>query len=267
MDLGLKNSVALITASSKGLGRATALQLAREGAKVVICARGKDALYATRDEILALGGEVLAVQADVAAPDAPQELVDAALERFGQLDILVANAGGPPPGGFLAFEESDWEAAIQLTLMSFVRLCYAAIPSLKQSDQASILACTSITVKQPIPNLVLSNSLRLAVTGLVKTLADELGPSDPGSAGVRVNAICPGSTRTDRIEQLLADRAERAGTSVEEQAEEMAAEIPLGRIGRPEEFGRVAAFLVSPAASFVNGVSLLVDGGAYRGSM
>jgi len=262
MDLGLENSVALVTASSKGLGRATAVQLAREGAKVVICARGEDALYAARDEIAAFGGEVLAVPADVAAPESPQALVDAALDHFGQLDILVGNAGGPPPGGFLTFEETDWEAAIQLTLMSFVRLCFAAIPALEQSGQGSILACTSITVKQPIPNLVLSNSLRLAVTGLVKSLADELGPS-----GIRVNAICPGSTRTDRIEQLLADRADREGTTVDEQAAKVAAEIPLGRIGRPEEFGRVAAFLASPAASFVNGVSLLVDGGAYRGSM
>jgi 3-oxoacyl-[acyl-carrier protein] reductase len=198
----------------------------------------------------------------VSAPDAAQTLVEATLERFGQLDILVANAGGPPPGGFLAFDESAWDAAIQLTLMSFVRLCYAAMPALQQSEQASILACTSITVKQPLPNLVLSNSLRLAVTGLVKSLADELGPS-----GIRVNAICPGSTRTDRIEQLLADRARRAGTSVDDEAAKMAAEIPLGRIASPDEFGRVAAFLVSPAASFVNGVSLLVDGGAYRGSM
>lgn len=262
MDLGLNNLVALVTASSKGLGRATALQLAREGARVVICARGREALQATRDEIAALGVDVLALPVDVSAPDAAQTLVDAALERFGRLDILVANAGGPPPGGFLAFDEQAWDRAVQLTLMSFVRLCYAAIPALKQSPQGSILACTSITVKQPLPNLVLSNSLRLAVTGLVKTLADELGPS-----GVRVNAICPGSTRTDRIEQLLADRAERNGTSVEEEAAKMAAEIPLGRIGSPEEFGRVAAFLVSPAASFVNGVSLLVDGGAYRGAL
>jgi len=262
MDLGLKDSVALVTASSKGLGRATAMQLAREGSKVVLCARGEDALYAARDEILAFGGEALAVPGDVSALETPQALVDAALARYGQLDILVANAGGPPPGEFLAFEERDWEAAIQLTLMSFVRLCYAAIPAIKESKQGSILACTSITVKQPLPNLVLSNSLRLAVTGLVKTLADELGPE-----GVRANAILPGSTRTDRIEQLLADRAERAGTTVDKQAALMASEIPLGRVGRPEEFGRVAAFLCSPAASFVNGVSLLVDGGAYRGSM
>jgi 3-oxoacyl-[acyl-carrier protein] reductase len=262
MDLGLTNLVALVTASSKGLGRATALQLAREGARVVICARGHEALQATRDEIAALGADVLALPIDVSAPDAAQTLVEATLERFGQLDILVANAGGPPPGGFLAFDEGAWDDAIQLTLMSFVRLCYAAMPALQKSQAGSILACTSITVKQPIPNLVLSNSIRLAVTGLVKSLADEVGPS-----GIRVNAICPGSTRTDRIEQLLADRAERAGTSIDDEAAKMAAEIPLGRIASPDEFGRVAAFLSSPAASFVNGVSLLVDGGAYRGSM
>jgi 3-oxoacyl-[acyl-carrier protein] reductase len=260
MDLGLKNLVALVTASSKGLGRATAMQLAREGAKVVLCARGQEALMTTRDEIAALGADVLALPADVSAPDAAQTLVDAAVERFGQLDILIGNAGGPPPGAFLSFDEQAWDDAIQLTLMSFVRLCYAAIPALRRSRQGSILACSSITVKQPLPNLVLSNSLRLAVTGLVKTLADELGPS-----GIRVNAICPGSTRTARIEQLLVDRAEHNATTVEEEAAKMAAEIPLRRVGQPDEFGRVAAFLVSPAASFINGVSLLVDGGAYRG--
>ena len=150
-----------------------------------------------------------------------------------------------------------WVAAEAL-----IALERAALPHLRKSQAASVLTVTSYAVKQAIPNLVLSNSLRLAVTGLVKSLADELGPD-----GIRVNAICPGSTRTDRIEQLLADRAERAGTTIEEQARKMAAEIPLGRIGQPEEFGRVAAFLSSPAASFVNGVSLLVDGGAYRGSM
>jgi len=262
MDLGLTGLVALVTASSKGLGRAMALQLAREGARLVICARGGDALHATRDEIAALGGEVLAVPADLAARGTGQQLVDAALDRFGQLDLLVGNAGGPPPGGFLACDEGDWEAAVQLTLMSFVRLCYAAIPKLQASKAGSILAFTSVSVKQPLPNLVLSNSLRLGVVGLVKSLADELGPS-----GIRVNAICPGWTYTDRVEQLLADRARRNGTSVQAEAGQITASIPLGRMATPDEFARAATFLVSPAASYITGVSMLVDGGLYRGTM
>jgi 3-oxoacyl-[acyl-carrier protein] reductase len=262
MDLGLKGRVALVTASSKGLGRATALQLAEEGARVVICARGTTALESAREEIAALGAEVLAVPADLAAPGAARTLVDAALSRFGQLDILITNAGGPPPGGFLSLDETAWEAAIQLTLMSTVRLCYAAIPALQRSTGGSILAFTSVSVKQPLPDLVLSNSLRLGVTGLVRSLSDELAPS-----GIRVNAICPGWTRTDRVEQLLRDRAERNGTTVEEEAAAVAASIPLGRVATSGEFARAAAFLASPAASYITGVSLLVDGGMYRGAM
>ncbi|MBN1640112.1 MAG: SDR family oxidoreductase [Anaerolineae bacterium] len=262
MDLGLVNAVALITASSKGLGRATALQLAAEGARVTICARGGEALQATRDEIAALGADVLALQADIADPDAPRRLVEATVERFGGLDIVVANAGGPPPGGFTDLDAADWEAAVELTLMSFVRLCYAAIPALRASSRASILACTSASVKQPLPNLVLSNSLRLGVTGAVKSLADELAGD-----GIRVNAICPGWTRTDRVEQLLRDRAARSGSSPDAEASVVAAQVPLGRMGTPEEFARAAAFLVSPAASYITGVSLLVDGGMYRGVM
>jgi 3-oxoacyl-[acyl-carrier protein] reductase len=262
MDLGLEGLVALVTASSKGLGRATALQLAAEGAKVVLCARGKEALEATRDEVAAVGAEVLAVRADLTVPEASQTLVKAAIERFGGLDILIANAGGPPPGGFQDLDEAAWQNAIDLTLMSVVRLCYAALPSLKASAQGSILAFTSVSVKQPLPNLVLSNSLRLGVTGLVKSLADEVA-----AEGIRVNAICPGWTRTDRVEQLLQDRATRGGTTVETEAAAVAQAIPLGRIGTPDEFARAAAFLVSPAASYITGVSLLVDGGMYRGAI
>ena len=262
MDLGLKDLVALVTASSKGLGRATALQLAREGAKVAICARGQAALNAVQSEIAALGADVLAMPVDLTVPDASRRLVDATMERFGRLDIVIGNAGGPPPGGFLALDEAAWEQAIQLTLMSFVRLCYAAIPALQHSAHGSILAFTSSSVKQPLPNLVLSNSLRMGVIGLVKSLADELAPS-----GIRVNAICPGWTRTDRVDQLLRDRAQRNGTSVDVEERQLTASIPLGRLGTPEEFARAAAFLASPAASYITGVSLLVDGGSYRGVM
>jgi 3-oxoacyl-[acyl-carrier protein] reductase len=220
-------------------------------------------LFATAEEIEeAAGRDVLAIRADLTDPDAANRLVQAALDRFGRLDILVTNAGGPPPGAFLDFTVQDWEEAAQLTLMSAVRLCYAAAPVFKEQGSGAILAMTSITVKQPLPNLVLSNSLRLGVVGLIKTLADELGPH-----GVRANAILPGWTRTARVEQLLEDRAERNGTSVEEEAAKVAGGVPLGRIGTPEEFAAAAAFLVSDAASYINGVSLLVDGGMARGTM
>jgi 3-oxoacyl-[acyl-carrier protein] reductase len=261
MDLGLYDSVALVTAASKGLGRAVALQLAQEGAHVAICARGEAHLAATAAEIRAeTGRQALPLPADVSDPAAAERLVEATVRQFGRLDVLVINAGGPPPGQFLDLAPEDWEAAAQLTLMSAVQLCYAAVPVMKARGAGSILAMTSITVKQPQPNLVLSNSLRLGVVGLAKTLADELAPF-----GIRVNAICPGWTRTARVDQLLRDRAERNGTTPDEEAARIAAAIPLGRMGTPEEFAAAAAFLVSPAASYVTGVSLLVDGGMYRG--
>lgn len=260
MNLGLQNKSALITASSRGLGHAVALRLAREGANVTICARGEETLKQAAEAIRAETGQrVAAVPADVSAPDAADQLVEATLDAFGSLDILVTNAGGPPPGEFLDFSPQDWEAAAQLTLMSAVRLCYAAAPVMRDQGSGAILAMTSITVKQPLPNLILSNSLRLAVAGLIKTLADELGPM-----GIRANAICPGWTRTARVEQLLQDRAQRNGTTVEEEASAIASGVPLGRMGTPEEFAAAAAFLVSDAASYINGISLLVDGGMAR---
>jgi 3-oxoacyl-[acyl-carrier protein] reductase len=261
MNLGLDGKIALVTASSRGLGRAVALRLAQEGAHVAICARGEDALLETAQAIRqATGRRVLTVPADVSHPAAADQLVDATLKTFDRLDILVTNAGGPPPGLFLDFTPQDWEDAAQLTLMSAVRLCYAAAPVMKDQGTGSILAMTSITVKQPLPNLILSNSLRLGVTGLIKTLADELAPF-----GVRANAICPGWTRTARVEQLLEDRARRRGSTTEDEAAKIAADIPMGRMGTPEEFAAAAAFLVSDAASYINGVSLLVDGGMARG--
>lgn len=261
MDLGLQDKIALVTAASKGLGRAVALRLAREGARVALCARTEEHLAKTTSEIEAqTGRQPLALPADVSDPAAVDALVKATVERFGGIDILVANAGGPPPGQFLDLTPDDWEAAARLTLMSAVRLCYGVVPVMKEQGTGSILAMASITVKQPLPNLILSNSLRLGVTGLIKTLADELG-----LFGIRANSICPGWTRTARVDQLLRDRAERNGTTPEEEAANIATAIPLGRMGTPEEFAAVAAFLVSPAASYITGVSLLVDGGMYRG--
>jgi len=261
MNLGLDGKIALVTASSRGLGRAVALRLAQEGAQVAICARGEETLSETGQAIRqATGQRVLAIPANVSQPAAADELVEATLEAFDRLDILVTNAGGPPPGLFLDLTPQDWEDAAQLTLMSAVRLCYAAAPVMKAQGTGSILAMTSITVKQPLPNLVLSNSLRLGVTGLIKTLADELAPF-----GIRANAICPGWTRTARVEQLLEDRAQRSGGTTEDEAAKITADIPMGRMGTPEEFAAAAAFLVSDAASYINGVSLLVDGGMARG--
>ncbi|HIQ01282.1 MAG TPA: SDR family oxidoreductase [Anaerolineales bacterium] len=263
MDLGLKGKVALVTAASRGLGRAVARQLAEEGAALAICARQADRLEATGAAIRrATGVDVLAVPADVSVPEDVDRLAETTLDRFGRIDILIANAGGPPPGRFLDLTPDDWEAAARLTLMSAVRLCYGVVPLMRTRGGGSIVAMTSVSVKQPLPNLLLSNSLRLAVIGLVKSMADELAPD-----GIRVNAVCPGWTRTERVEELLQDRAARSGTTPEEEAAKITAAIPLGRMGTPEELARAVAFLASPAASYITGVSLLVDGGMYRGTM
>ena len=261
MDLGLQGKVAIVTAASRGLGRAVAAELAREGARVVICARQEGPLEAAAQAIrAATGAEVVAVPADVADPTGVERVVEAARIRFGRIDVLVTNAGGPPPGRFLELAPADWEAAVQLTLMSVVRLCHAVVPTMRAQRSGSIVAMTSVSVKQPLPNLILSNSLRMAVVGLVKTLSDELAPD-----GIRVNAVCPGWTRTERVVQLLQDRAARNGTTVDVEEAKITAAIPLGRMATPEEVARAVAFLASPAGSYITGISLLVDGGLYRG--
>jgi 3-oxoacyl-[acyl-carrier protein] reductase len=263
MDLELGNKVALVTAASRGLGAATAHALAREGARVAICARDKAPLRATADRIAAeTGAQTLAIAADVSVAKDVSALVEAVVARWGRLDILVANAGGPPPGHFLDLDAEDWEQAAQLTLMSTVHLCYAVVPLMRQQGGGSILAITSMSVKQPLDNLILSNSLRLGVVGLVKSLSNELGAD-----GIRVNAICPGWTRTGRVDQLLQARAAKSGLTVEQEAAKITADIPLGRMAEPEAFARAAVFVASPAAGHITGVSLLVDGGQYKGAM
>lgn len=260
MDLGLAGKMALLAASSKGLGFAAAEALVAEGARVVVNGRQQAVVDAAVEKLRQAGGEAAGVVADVTEADAAARLVGAAVERFGGLDILITNAGGPPSGAFDATPLESWERAFELTLMSAVRLIREALPYLRQSDAASILTITSISVKEPLPGLLLSNAIRPAVAGLTKTLSQELGGD-----GIRANSILPGWTRTERVDEIMAYRAQTNNSSVEAEIAKTVARNPLRRMGEPAEFGRVAAFLVSPAASYVNGVMLQVDGGSYAG--
>ncbi len=250
MDLGLKDRRALVTAASKGLGRACAEALASEGASVFISSRNAASIEAAADAIKAAGWAA----ADVSKE--PEALVDQARAKLGGLDILVVNAGGPPPGNFASTPLESWEAAYQLTLMSAVRLVKAALPNLKQSDQGRIVFITSVSVRQPIPHLVLSNSLRAAVTGLSKTLSRELAPNR-----ITVNCIAPDAILTDRLRQLAAE----AGGDVDEELKRRAASAPMGRYGAPDEFGAACAFLCSRQAGYITGQTLGIDGGALAG--
>jgi len=262
MDLGLKEKVAFIAGAARGLGAATALQLAREGARVAINDRDAAKLQATVEAISKeTGAQVLALPGDVSDPEVPSRLVQETVKGLGGLNILITNSGGPPPGRFEEFDDQAWQSAVNLLLMSAVRFIRGALPHLRKSTAPAVLTITSFSIKQPIPNLVLSNSIRAAVAGLTKTLALELG-----NEGIRFNSILPAWTETERVVQLLADQARRLGTTVEEEIRKMSASSPLGRMARPEEFAKVATFLCSPAASYVTGVMLTVDGGMYKGA-
>jgi len=263
MDLGLREQVALVTAASRGLGAAVGRQLAREGARVILCARHKEQLISTVESLRAeTGAEVWGIPADVTLAADVNALVGQVIEMQRRLDILVVNAGGPPAGTFASFRPEDWEKAAQLTLMSAVRLCHAVVPHMKKQGAGSIVFITSVSVKQPVDNLILSNSLRLAVIGLMKSLSQELGPH-----GIRVNAVAPGWTLTERVTELLAARAQANGTTPEQEAAKIVATTPLGRMGRPEEFANAVAFLASPAASYITGVTLPIDGGALKATL
>jgi 3-oxoacyl-[acyl-carrier protein] reductase len=259
MDLGLEGKVALVTAASRGLGKAAAEAMAAAGAKLSICSRSPAIDAAAREIRRATGGEAIAVRADVTKPHEITSLVEQTVSHYGRIDVLIINAGGPPPGDFLSLSPKDWRSAVDLTIMSAVRLCYSVVPHMLEQGSGSIVATQSITVKQPLESLILSNSLRLAVIGLMKGLADELGPK-----GIRVNSINPAWTRTERVEELLADRAKRRNTSIQQEAERVTSGIPLNRMGTVEEYGRTIAWLASPAASFVHGHALMFDGGAAR---
>jgi 3-oxoacyl-[acyl-carrier protein] reductase len=260
MDLGLAGKVALLAASSKGLGFAAAETLAAEGARVVINGRAQADVDRAVDAIRQAGGEAEGIVADVTERDAAQRLVDFTVEQFGGIDIVITNAGGPPGGTFDSTPLNAWEQSVELTLMSAVRLIKTALPHLRQSDSGSILTITSVSVKEPIAGLLLSNAIRPAVVGLTKTLSQELAAS-----GIRANSILPGWTRTGRVDELMAYRAEANATTAEVERGKIAGNIPMNRMAEPAEFGRVAAFLVSPAASYVTGVMIQVDGGSYHG--
>jgi 3-oxoacyl-[acyl-carrier protein] reductase len=261
MDLGLTGKAALVTASSQGIGKACALALARDGADLVICARGEEALETTRDEIAdATGRRVAAVQADLTSKDDIDALIATAVRELGRIDVLVTNAGGPPSGPFMDFDDVPWERAFELNLMSVVRLNRAVVPIMREAGGGSIVNLTSVSVKEPLKGLVLSNAIRAAVVGLSKTLANELGPD-----GIRVNVVCPGFTATDRMTELIDARARREGKSFDEVAAGYHASVPLGRFGEPADLGRMVAFLASDAAKYVTGVTVQVDGGFVKG--
>ena len=260
MDLGLKNKVALVAASSRGLGRAVAEELAAEGTSLVLCARDAQALAETSSAIVSnSGAQVLAVPADVAVGSDVKRVVDSGIERFGRIDILVTNAGGPPAGKFESITAEQWEQAVRLTLYSAIELARQVLPGMKERGWGRILNITSIAVKQPVENLMLSNSLRAGVTGFARTLANEVA-----TAGITVNNIMPGYTRTERVEELAVMMAEKQGISSAEFKAKWEQEIPMKRLGEPREFAALAAFLVSERASYITGVSVQVDGGWIR---
>jgi 3-oxoacyl-[acyl-carrier protein] reductase len=260
VNLGLEGTIALVCGSSRGLGRAVAEELAAEGASLVLCARSPEPLARAGSEIeQRFGVPVLAVPADLSVPGEPTRVAEEALARFGAIDVLVANTGGPPAGTFDTLQLSDWDAAIALLIRSVVELTAAVLPSMKSRGRGRILAVTSITAREPVDNLMLSNALRPAVTGFANALAREVAGD-----GITVNTILPGYTHTERIAEIAQADVAR-GLDPASQQEQTRAEIPLGRLAEPHEFSALAAFLVSERASYITGGSFAVDGGWIRG--
>ncbi len=259
MDLQLTGKKALITGGTRGLGYAVAQTLLTEGVSIAINSRDEAHVEAALKDLSPFG-PVFTARGDVSVPAAAEEVVHTAARQLQGLDLLVTNSGGPRTGRFETFSVDDWQQAFQLTFLSHARLIHAALPYLRASAAPSILTITSISAKQPIPDLILSNSLRAGVLGLTKSLALELG-----SEGIRVNSILPGFTLTERADSLLADRAKKNNTSIEEEKLKQIDASALKRIATPQEFANVAVFLLSPAASYLTGAMLSVDGGMVKG--
>jgi 3-oxoacyl-[acyl-carrier protein] reductase len=260
VDLGLRGRVAIVAAASKGLGRAVAEELAREGAEVAICARTASDLEAAAARIESIGGrKVLHKPVDVSDSEAVARFVDDVVERFGRVDICVTNTGGPPSKLFEATTSEDWRTWTDQLLMSAVYFAQTVLPRMKENKWGRFISITSYSVKQPVEGLLLSNSLRAGVTGLVRTLANEYA-----AFGITANNVCPGYTRTDRLDDLAGMMASRTGNSTEDVFSAWKKLIPAGRLGTPEEFASVVTFLASERASYVNGISLTIDGGTTR---
>ncbi|HLQ51931.1 MAG TPA: SDR family oxidoreductase [Terriglobales bacterium] len=261
MQTGLKDRVAIVTGSSSGMGRATAAALAAEGAKIAMCARTEKTLLAAAEEIRGrCKTDVFAQAVDVTDSDAVKRFVAAAAERLGGVDICVANAGGPPAKNFLSISMEEWQKAVATNFMSVAHLAREVIPHMQRKRWGRFITITSTSVRQPIPDLVLSNAVRPAVVGLVKSLAAEFGKD-----GILVNNIAPGYTETERLSELSKVRALAAGISEEEIKSRWTAEIPLRRLGKPEEIADTIVWLASERASYITGQTILVDGGIYKG--
>jgi 3-oxoacyl-[acyl-carrier protein] reductase len=260
MNLGLKGRVAIVAAASKGLGRAIAEEFAKEGCEVAICARTAADLERAASDIGKVSGRAIFWRVvDVSKPEEVRDLVEEVDKKYGRIDICVTNAGGPPAKKFLEISLEDWHAAVELTLLSNVYFAREVLPRMQRSRWGRLITLTSVSVKQPIDGLLLSNSLRAGVAGLAKTLANEFGAD-----GITVNNVCPGFTLTDRLEELVELRAKNAGVDREQAIKNMSAQVPAGRLGQPEELAALVTFLASERASYINGTTIAVDGGLVK---
>jgi 3-oxoacyl-[acyl-carrier protein] reductase len=261
METGLRDRVAIVAGSSQGIGRATAMAFAAEGAHLALCARGADGLKGVAEEASSrFGVRVLTGAFDVADDKAVRSFAARTHEHFGRLDVCVTNAGGPPPKPFLSTTMEDWERAWQLNLRSIVSFAQAVLPHMQQQKWGRIVTITSVTVKQPIPELVLSNSVRAGVMGLVRSLAGQFGRD-----GITINNVGPGFTATERAMEVIAIRAEKLGVTLQVAERKLCDDIPIGRMATPEEVGETIVWLASERAANITGQTILVDGGTYRG--
>lgn len=263
MDLGLRGKVAFIAGGSQGLGKAVALEMSREGAKLAICALDDPELPAAVEEVkAATGGEIIGIPADLTNADQAKSFVRKGIEHFGTVDILVNNAGGPPSRTFLEIDDDLWMFGVRLNLMSTILMTREAVPKMIEKRWGRIINMTSIAVKQPIDGLILSNTVRSGVIGMAKTLSNELAPHN-----ITVNNVCPGYTMTERVRSLAVFTAEKEGTTPEAIIKRWESTVPMGRLGTVEEFSALVTFLASERASYITGASIQIDGGYYRGIM